>query len=152
MPAPKGNEFYKIRKKDGRDKKYTPEKLKDGANSYFQWCIKNPMMEAVLHQKTARLIDVPKMRPFTEAGLCVFLGISTTTFDNYKNDKGFVEVITHVQAIIRNQKFEGAAAGFFNANIIARDLGLRDDKKVEVGGNSGEPISIVFSTFDHDDD
>jgi len=30
------------------------------------------------------------------------------------------------------QKFEGAAANLFNANIIARDLGLKDKQQYEV--------------------
>jgi hypothetical protein len=34
--------------------------------------------------------------------------------------------------VIFNQKFSGAAVGAFNANIIARELGLADNQKVEV--------------------
>jgi hypothetical protein len=36
------------------------------------------------------------------------------------------------------QKFTGAAAGFLNPNIIARDLGLRDaiDSDVTTGGEA----------------
>jgi hypothetical protein len=37
-----------------------------------------------------------------------------------------MEVITRIDKYIYNQKFEGAAAGFLNPNIIARDLGLAD--------------------------
>jgi hypothetical protein len=33
------------------------------------------------------------------------------------------------------QKFEGATVGAFNANIIARDLGLKDQTDVTTNGN-----------------
>lgn len=42
-----------------------------------------------------------------------------------------MEVTTYVEEIIRTQKFEGAAVGAFNANIIARDLGLSDKKEID---------------------
>ena len=35
-------------------------------------------------------------------------------------------VICNIETAIRNQKFTGAAANQLNANIIARDLGLKD--------------------------
>ena len=38
----------------------------------------------------------------------------------------FSSVITRIRETIYQQKFEGAAVGAFNANIIARDLGLAD--------------------------
>jgi hypothetical protein len=46
-------------------------------------------------------------------------------------NKDFSKVLTHVREVIYNQKFTGAAAGFLNPNIIARDLGLVDKAKVE---------------------
>jgi hypothetical protein len=44
--------------------------------------------------------------------------------------KGFSQVITKIEKVIYNQKFTGAAAGFLNPNIIARDLGLAEKKEV----------------------
>lgn len=134
MAAPKGNFYYKLRQKDGRDKIFkTPAALTKACNEYFQWCQDNPLMETVpMKIKVSRdkekivLQEVPKMRPFTLEGLCNFIEISVDGFKLYEERKDYIGVTTRVREIIRKQKFEGAASGFLNANIIARDLGLAD--------------------------
>ncbi|MDC9826565.1 terminase small subunit, partial [Devosia sp. ZB163] len=57
-----------------------------------------------------------------------------------------------VDEIIRAQKFEGAAAGLLNPNIIARDLGLAD--KQELTGKGGSPLmpTIVYEGRPQDAD
>lgn len=145
MPAPKGNEYWRLRKVDGRKKKFTPKQLEELANEYFQWCIDNPMYEAVLHSKTGELISVPKLRAFTEMGFCVYAGMSTSSFyEQYAKDKDFLDIVTRIREIIRTQKFEGAAAGFLNANIIARDLGLRDKQDID-HTNNGESFKVTVN-------
>lgn len=129
MAAPKGNEYYLIRSKDGREKKYKPTDLIIIANKYFQWCLDNPLKEAVIYQRTGELLQVPKMRPFTIEGLCNFAEITHQTFLNYGNDEEYFAVVTRIRGIIENQQFEGAASGFLNPNIIARKLGLSDKKE-----------------------
>ena len=42
----------------------------------------------------------------------------------------FKTITAQIKQIIRTQKFEGASAGFLNANIIARDLGLTDKQEI----------------------
>jgi hypothetical protein len=65
-------------------------------------------------------------------GLCVYLGASTNWWNEFrsacmnKGDKDFLEVIARVEETIKTQQFEGACVGAFNANIIARTLGLAD--------------------------
>lgn len=80
------------------------------------------------------------MRAMTIFGLCGFLDISKTCWDEYKVREGFGSVTTRAEEIIRRQKFEGAAAEFLNANIIARDLGLAD--KSELTGKDGGAIEV----------
>ena len=135
MAALKGNEYYKLRSKDGKDKKYPkPSDLLNACNENFEWCINNPLIETVVQKrKTTRdteiieLVQVPKMREFKIEGLCNFIDIYCQGFYNYKeHGKDYLEIITRVYQIIRNQKFEGAASGFLNPNIIARDLGLKE--------------------------
>ena len=46
-------------------------------------------------------------------------------------------VIEKIESIIRSQKFEGAAADLLNANIIARDLGLKDSSETTHNGSIG---------------
>ena len=50
------------------------------------------------------------------------------------DSKGYLEVTTRIRQIVYNQKFEGAASGFLNPNIIARDLGMVDKQELEVKG------------------
>lgn len=129
MAAPIGNEYYKLRSKDGRDMIFeTPEDLANACNEYFEWCVDNPLKEsqAFAYQGKVTITEVPKMRPFTLEGLCNFLDISVEGFKKYEGRKDFVGVTTRARQMIYNQKFEGAASGFLNANIIARDLGLSD--------------------------
>lgn len=135
MSAPKGNEFWKLRSKHGRDKLFsTPELLWEAACEYFQWCVDNPLEREELiksGQEVGKTYSVNVMRPFTIHGLCIYLDCSTSYFRNLKHeqagkDQDFLTVIERIQEVIYNQKFEGAAAGFFNANIISRDLGLAE--------------------------
>lgn len=133
MGAPKGNEYYLLRSKDGRDKIFkTPDILLTACNEYFKWCVDNPLKEQTLvkYKDTYELIDLSKMRPFTIHGLCNFIDISIRGFNLYEANKDFIPITTRVRQIIYNQKFEGAASGFLNPNIIARDLGLSEKQDV----------------------
>lgn len=134
MGAPKGNQFWKLRSKHGRDKLFaSPELMWDAACEYFQWCEDNPWQKVETTVKTNG-IDVktiPTERPFTMQGLCLYLDCNTKYFNNFKSqlpddEKDFNYIITRIEETIYKQKFEGAAVGAFNSNIIARDLGLKD--------------------------
>jgi len=76
-----------------------------------------------------------KMRAMTIGGLCIFLDIAVPTWFEYAKREGFSNVTTRAEEIIRNQKFTGAAADLLNPNIIARDLGLRDKRDVDMNLN-----------------
>ena len=53
MAAPKGNQFWMLRSKHGRDKLFaTPEALWEAACEYFQWCDET-------HGQQERLYNVP---------------------------------------------------------------------------------------------
>lgn len=150
MAAQKGNKFWQIRAKHGRDKLFaTPELLWEAACEYFEWCDNNPLMEAkaFAFQGDVAVASLPKMRAYTLDGLCLFLGCSSSYFrafksDTPKNSEDFLTVISQIERTIYNQKFTGAAADLLNANIISRDLGLID--KVEV--DNLKPM--VLMTFD----
>ena len=148
MAAPFGNQFWKLRSKHGRDKLFkSPANLLDAAEEYFQWCEDNPFIESkpmVVSNgqntgSSIEMAEIPIKRPFTLHGLCSYLDCSTSYFRAFKStaqekDKDFLTVIEKIEETIYNHKFSGAASGFFNANIIARDLGLRDQKAVEHSG------------------
>lgn len=128
MGAPKGNQFWKLRTKHGRDKLFeSPQVLWEEACKYFEWCDANPFNEIDYKGKDATQVVLPKMRPYTWEGLEIFLNIdSLREYKTNESYKEFSQVITRIGKIIYSQKFSGAASGFFNPNIIARDLGLKE--------------------------
>jgi len=140
MPAPTGNQFWKLRSKHGRDKIFsTPEILWDAACEYFQWVEDNPLYESKLvsYQGVSTIEQVPKMRAMTLDGLLLFLGVSDMTWYRAKDDEDFSGVIREIEKVIRQQKFAGAAADLLNANIIARDLGLKDSQEHDHKSSDG---------------
>lgn len=138
MPAPEGNQFWKARSSHGRKPIFAdPDALWDAAVEYFEWVEANPLKEAqaFAYQGVVTTHELPKMRAMTIAGLCIFLDISQTTFNEYRKREDFAAVTTRIDDVIRTQKFEGASAGLLNPNIIARDLGLAEKSEVSAGVN-----------------
>jgi hypothetical protein len=134
MPAEKGNQYYLLRSKHGRNKKYeNVEDFSAACVEYFETVLENPIItkQLVSYKGDSWLEDLPHTPPFTLTGLQLWIGITDQTWHNYKQDKDFLEVIQWVEKTIYNQKFEGAAVGVYNANIISRDLGLIDKKEVK---------------------
>ena len=138
--APKGNRFWELRSKHGRDMLFTsPELMWEAACEYFTWCQDNPWYKTDFRGKDADEVSIPTERPFTLQGLCRYLDCSTSYFREFKSNppkgsKDFLTVITRIEETIYQQKFEGAAVGAFNANIIARDLGLVDKQELNQKG------------------
>lgn len=152
-----GNRFWEARSTHGRKPIFeSPEKLWDAATQYFEWNENNPLWEvkSYMYQGAPVQDQIPKPRAMTIMGLCLFLDISEQGWSEYKQKPDFSEVTKAIDSIIRKQKFEGAAAEMFNANIIARDLGLKDQTSNEHTGADGKPIShsIAISFVDADED
>jgi hypothetical protein len=57
----------------------------------------------------------------TISGLCIFLDITLQTW----TCAGFADT-QRIDEIIRTQKFEGAAAGLLDVNLIAREMAMMD--------------------------
>jgi len=171
--APKGNQFWKLRSKHGRDKLFeTPQLMWKAACEYFEWVDANPFMEVEQKKGSTSIkigkdtdidglekilsgnqdtISLPKMRPYTMQGLCRYLNCNTDFFNAFKKrqqdkedqlSKDFCEIVTRIEETIYEQKFSGAAAGFLNPNIIARDLGLADKKEVQASGEIEVTLEI----------
>lgn len=175
--APSGNQFWKLRSKHGRDRLFAnPQDLWEAACEYFEWCDANPFIKVEQSHKAGKPyfdekkgemavppdhVKLPVMRPYTLEGLCIYLDVNTIYFNNFetslkgKEDEsslGFSKVITRIREVIRNQKFSGAASGFFNANIIARDLGLRDATDITSGGDKFPAPQIILTIPAPDDE
>lgn len=156
MAAPKGNQFWKLRSKHGRDKLFaTPELLWEAACEYFQWCDENPWTtrkEITKNRKQHELQVSPISRPYSLMGFCLYVGSSTSWWSEFrstcldKGEKGFLNVIARIEGTIKTQQFEGACVGSFNANIISRTLGLAD--KQEISGVVHSGLNVVVNDKD----
>ena len=151
MGFEKGNKLWKTRSKHGRDKIFaTADDLWNAAIEYFNYCDNNPLTKHEVIKsgnRAGEVVEFPISRPYTLTALCIFLGVNTKYFHDFKkhlkeNETDFSEVITRIEDSIYNQKFEGASVGLFNANIIARDLGLMDKTDVTTGGEKINVISL----------
>lgn len=134
MAAPAENQYWKLRESHGRDLEYSsPEEFLSEIISYFEWCDAHPWYrnEAIKSgEKVGDIVKVPTARPYTISGLCVHLGITFKTWKEYGKREDFLHIVTRAEEIIETQQFEGAAVGTFNANIIARKLGLSEKQEI----------------------
>ncbi|MGG2141191.1 DNA-packaging protein [Symbiopectobacterium sp. RP] len=134
MAAPKGNRFWEARSSHGRNPKFdSPEALWSACCEYFEWVEEHPLweMKAFPYQGEVTQEPIAKMRAMTLTGLCLFLDIAESTWQLYRAREDFMVLTTRAEKVIYDQKFSGAAADLLNANIIARDLGLKEQSQVE---------------------
>jgi hypothetical protein len=134
MSAPIGNRFWEARSKHGRDPIFaTPKDLWEASVEYFEWVEANPLQEEKLFHANGVIVTgiANKMRAMTLAGLCIFLDISTSAWDEYCKREDYVGVTTRIRDIIYTQKFTGASADLLNPNIIARELGLGESLEIK---------------------
>lgn len=131
MPAPRGNTYWKLAKEWKTGKTYTPTQLWDKAIEYFDWMVKEPMHEEKVFSN-GKKIKCAKLRPMTIRSFCIFASIARSTFYIYEQNQDYIDIIARIKDVIFVQKFEGAAAGLFETNIIARELGLIDKQQVDL--------------------
>jgi hypothetical protein len=126
MPAPKGNQFWKLRTKHGRNRLWeSPEVLWQAATEYFEAMdARTDWQRTEFVGKFGERQTVTLKPPYTLMGLMIFLDTNIVTFMKYEKLEDYVDTCTRIRDIIANQKFEGAAVGAYNANLISRDLGL----------------------------
>lgn len=154
MREAKANNFWEQRSSQGRKPIFeSPDDLWQACCEYFTWVEENPLDEikpmtvAKGGNEGSAIANavIPHMRAMTLSGLCIFLDISQQAWYNYAARSGFVDVTTRAYEIIRTQKFEGAAGGFLNPVIIARDLGLSDTTRHT--GHDGGPVEVNHAPF-----
>lgn len=150
-----GNQFWKLKSKAGRERLFaSPLLMQQAADEYFIWCNENPLYEEDYRGKDATKVKIAKMRSFTYEGLTNYFGCNVQYLNDIERgirakdpekitlaDKQYSTVIAYIRNTIRQQKFEGAAAGQLNANIIARDLGLTD--RSLIGSDPDNPLQMI---------
>lgn len=148
------NKWWMKRAKHGRDLIFSsPTILWEAAIEYFEETDKRKWIKQDWVGKNAMPVERKTDVPYTISGLCLFLDISEDTLRNYEKDperKDFLGVIKRIRQIIYTQKFEGATVGAYNALIISRDLGLRDNIDTTSKGEkiNGTTIDLSHLTFE----
>ena len=150
--------YWEWRKRTGKPKAIkTPQKLWELACDYFKTIDERPFLKQEQRKSPIKIekgaiidedlreeiknpvIELETIRPYTWAGFEAYLfekGI-ITNLDDYRQNvdnryQDYVGIIRAIGKVMFAQKFEGAAAGAFNANIIARELGLADKSELRV--------------------
>ncbi|UOA14510.1 DNA-packaging protein [Sulfitobacter dubius] len=142
-----GNRFWEARSSHGAKPKFTnPDDLWGACVEYFEWNEDNPLTETkgFAFQGVVTKETFPKMRAMTITGLCLFLDVTRSTWDEWRSSRSDLsDVITRAEAVIFKQKFEGASADLLNGNIIARELGLADKQDHQSTDGSMTPAPAV---------
>lgn len=149
MAAPKGNEFWKLRSKHGRETFFSsPTLMWEAACEYFEWCTENPINDPRSYKQQAYLA-----RPFTWQGLCRHLGTNLEYFRKFEKElekkeqseeiEDFLRIIKDIRDVIYQQKFEQAVVGNYSSIIISRDLELTDKSHLDLS-SSKDTLKDVF--------
>ena len=132
-PFEEGNQLYKFRLKDGKYKKYTIDEWLNKVIEYFEYMstsvwLKNEAIKS--GDMAGQCMQVKASTPLTRDSLAVFAGIHKTTIDNYASNKegyeGYFDITNHALDIIDMNLKDGALLGFYNANLVARLQGIKD--------------------------
>ena len=129
----------------------TPEKLWELFESYVQHEINNPMFKREYAGKDGETKDTPLAVPITFEGFECYLwdaGIISHLSDYSANKDGkyqaYSTIITRIRQNCFVQNFKGASVGLFNANIIAKKLGLVE--KIQEDGTKEVTIKVKYES------
>lgn len=150
---PESKQLWEVAPKPGRPRKFQNEdELWEHFLAYVKFIDDNPwfQLENKVVDKAIEEVYTPRRIPYSIGGLCVFLGVGESYFREFMNGHKsggdeFSPVIEKIKKTIETQQLQGASAGFFNANIISRVLGLADKQEVT-------QKTITVKQEDEDDD
>lgn len=139
--------FVPFKAKGGRPRKFvTPAKLLDAFREYL-----DDRKERVINMSKFDVGSVGesfinkeekrvKHHPLSIADFCVFVGCSREWWKSLPDE--FAEAKSLISDYIFTFQLKGAENGEFNANLVARQLGLADKKEVSA---SGEGLTIIVN-------
>lgn len=147
-----GNDFWrhaidKFKQNLGCPQKYEdPRELWSAVEDYMEYTSERYVEREDYVGKDAIKVQRKTAVPFTKESFCLFLGITTHTFDNYRDrhkttegksekerqiDELFFTICSFIEDTIFAQQYEGAATFKYNANLVARKLGIADKREVK---------------------
>ncbi len=128
-------------------KKYieSPQKMWELFEQYAIWAKKNPYKVKDWVGGMGKAVTRHKERPLSFVGFEAWLfknGVISDLGHYERNTDGsyesYLPIITHIKKIIEADQFDGASAGIYQQNIIARKLGLTEKSTVEL--KSEQPL------------
>ena len=150
-----GNTKWTLKQMQGQPKVFEdPQLLLEAFEEYVEYVRETPWMRNELVKggdMAGMVMEVPTARPITLEGFTDFVGLTHSWWRSLRArlkksdteaDRVYATVVEKIDKAIYNQKYEGAAVGAFNANIIARDLGLVDKKEIEVDDKREETGNV----------
>lgn len=126
--------------------KYTPEQIADEFTRYIEDLKKNPIeveceykrnsdnVGKAIQRRTSRFPRPPKVLDFVRR----WLGLTHQAWyqlPTRKRGAEYQHVIDSINQYCADVKYDGAVVGIYNASIIARDLGLKDNISVSKPGD-----------------
>lgn len=119
----------------GQPRKWdTPEELEAIMNEYFDWCDDYTENESVYQNGNyVGEREVKRPKPYTVAGLCLWLDIDRLTLINYTKDNKFFNTIRRGKLRIEQQLEEKLLTGFSSgvAFNLKNNFGYKDKTEVD---------------------
>lgn len=128
-----------------------PKEVWDLYQRYLIHLSENPMYRNELIKSGERAGEQIPVRvdvPPNIWGFCLFANIDRVTYYDYLNgnsenlDKELINIFTRVDDDIKQKQITGATVNLYNANIVARLNGLKDNVQVEQTNPEQINISI----------
>lgn len=149
---------YLIHKDMARPFKHTAQTLELLFVEYKEW-IKDQGYKVATVLKTGEVVYHTVGKPLSIESFCLFADIAVRTFYGYlsenEQDKEYMSVeelaernellqmSTRIREEIRDFQIGGATVNVFNANIVSRVNGLKEQQEIDVTGTR-ETINIVI--------
>lgn len=150
MAATPGNQWWKLRAKNGRDAIFTsPEQLWNACLEYFESVDGRTWDQEDWVGKDAEKVTRHHVTPYTLTGLCVFLDVGLSYLNQFeqsdtaKSNKDFSVIISRVRQIIATQQLEGSMTGFFNPTITARLNNLTEKTETALSGTVNLGVTVT---------
>lgn len=140
-----------------RPKDYTAKELEFTFNEYLEHNKSLTFYKPELirgGERAGEIVDIPIYSPLSIMAFCLFASISMKTFNTYcneevQNDIELLQSAIHIRTHIQDEQIRGGLAGHYNANLVGRLNGIKEQQEVEHIG-SKEVINITIQGKDLD--